>query len=138
MIPADAIRTVIIFAMALGAGAGLSSAAAQELTTDVGFVEAVNGRVVAMGRGTPVLADVSDIITDRTRFDLVANSELNLCHYRIGRFVTLRGPARIMVSKDRITVQAGSPVDVSQETCTVVHESKFQGGLAARGVTFRK
>jgi two-component system, OmpR family, response regulator len=58
--------------------------------------------------------------------------------YRIGRFITLRGPARIIVSKDGITVQAGHPVDVSQETCTVVQESKFQGGIVARGVSIRK
>jgi hypothetical protein len=138
MTPASAIRAVIIFATLLGAGSGLSPSAAQELSTDVGFVEAVSGRVVAMTRGTPVLVDVSDVISDRTRFDLLANSELNLCHYRIGRFITLRGPARIIVSKDGITVQAGHPVDVSQETCTVVQESKFQGGIVARGVSIRK
>jgi hypothetical protein len=138
MTPASAIRAVVIFATLLGAGSGLSPSAAQELSTDVGFVEAVSGRVVAMTRGTPVLVDVSDVISDRTRFDLLANSELNLCHYRIGRFITLRGPARIIVSKDGITVQAGHPVDVSQETCTVVQESKFQGGIVARGVSIRK
>jgi hypothetical protein len=138
MTPATAIRAVIIFATLLGAGSGLSPSAAQELSTDVGFVEAVSGRVVAMTHGTPVLVDVSDVISDRTRFDLLANSELNLCHYRIGRFITLRGPARIIVSKDGITVQAGHPVDVSQETCTVVQESKFQGGIVARGVSIRK
>jgi hypothetical protein len=91
MTPASAIRAVIIFATLLGAGSGLSPSAAQELSTDVGFVEAVSGRVVAMTHGTPVLVDVSDVISDRTRFDLLANSELNLCHYRIGRFITLRG-----------------------------------------------
>jgi hypothetical protein len=129
---------VIIFATLFGAGSGLSPSEAQELSTDVGFVKAVSGRVVAMTHGTPVLVDVSDVISDRTRFDLLANSELNLCHYRIGRFITLRGPARIIVSKDGITVQAGHPVDVSQETCTVVQESKFQGGIVARGVSIRK
>jgi hypothetical protein len=134
----SAVRAAIIFATVLRAGPGLSPSAAQELSTDVGFVEAVSGRVVAMAHGTPVLVDVSDVISDQTRFDLLGNSELNLCHYRIGRFITLRGPARIIVSKDGITVQAGHPVDVSQETCTVVQESKFQGGIVARGVSIRK
>jgi hypothetical protein len=136
MAPASAIRAVLIFAT-VGAGPGLSPSAAQE-STDVGFIEAVRGRVVAMAHGTPVLADVSDLVSDRTRFDLLANSELSLCHYRLGRFVTLRGPARIIVAEDGITVQAGNPVDVSQETCTVIQESKFQGGIVARGLSIRK
>jgi hypothetical protein len=138
MFPASAIRAVVIFTTVLGAGVGLSPSAAQELSTDVGFIEAVSGRVVAMAHGTPVLSDVSDVISDRTRFDLLANSALSLCHYRLGRFVTLRGPARIIVSKDGITVQAGNPVDVSQQTCTVIQESKFQGGIVARGVSIGK
>ena len=48
------------------------------------------------------------------------------------------GPARITVSADGITVQAGNPVDVSHETCAVIQASKFQGGLVARGVAFKK
>ena len=116
----------------------LTLVAAQESATDVGFVEAMSGRVVAFVRGSPVLVDVLDVISERTRLDLLANSELRLCHYRIGRFVTMRGPARITVSADGITVQAGNPVDVSHETCAVIQASKFQGGLVARGVAFKK
>ena len=138
MIPSDVIRAAVIFATVLGAGSGLSPSAAQDSATDVGFVEAMSGRVVAFVRGSPVLVDVLDVISERTRLDLLANSELRLCHYRIGRFVTMRGPARITVSADGITVQAGNPVDVSHETCAVIQASKFQGGLVARGVTFKK
>jgi hypothetical protein len=93
---------------------------------------------VARDPTSPVLVDVLDVISERTRLDLLANSELRLCHYRIGRFVTMRGPARITVSTDGITVQAGNPVDVSHETCAVIQASIFQGGLVARGVTFKK
>jgi hypothetical protein len=50
----------------------------------------------------------------------------------------MRGPARVTISADGITVEAGKPVDVSQDTCTAVQESKFQGGLVTRGVTYKK
>ena len=123
MIPSGVIRAAVIFATVLGAGSGLSPSAAQESATDVGFVEAMSGRVVAFVRGSPVLVDVLDVISERTRLDLLANSELRLCHYRIGRFVTMRGPARITVF---------------HETCAVIQASKFQGGLVARGVAFKK
>jgi hypothetical protein len=133
------VRDAIVLATVLGASPSLSPSAAQELSTDVGFVEAVSGRVVAMSHGTPVLVGVLDVINDQTRFDLLGNSELNLCHYRIGRFIVLKGPARIIVSKDGITVQAGSPVEISHQTCTVVQASKSQqGGIAARGPTSKK
>jgi hypothetical protein len=54
------------------------------------------------------------------------------------RLLSRGDPARITVSADGITVQAGNAVDVSHETCAVIHASKFQGGLVARGVTFKK
>jgi hypothetical protein len=135
---ASAVRGAIISATVLAAGPGLSRSAAQELSNDIGYVETVSGRVVAMAHGAPVLADVSDVISDQTRFDLLGNSELNLCYYRIGRFITVKGPARIIISKDGITVLAGSPVEISKQTCTVVQASKSQGGIAARGVPSKK
>jgi hypothetical protein len=79
-----------------------------------------------------------DAISDRTRFDLLTNSELRLCHYRIGRFVTMRGPARITISADGFTVTTGKPVEVSQDTCTVAQTSKFQGGLLTRGAVSKE
>lgn len=138
MIAAGVIRTLVVVSTVLGAGFGLSPSAAQDSATDVGFVEAVSGRVVAFARGTPVLVDVLDVVSDRTRFDLLTNSELRLCHYRMRRFLTMRGPARVTVSVDGITVEAGPAVDISQDTCAAVHASKFQGGIAARGVPFKK
>ena len=78
-----------------------------------------NPLTAAEARDYPVLVDALDAISDRTRFDLLNNSELRLCHYRIGRFVTMRGPARITISADGFTVTAGQPVEVTQDTCTV-------------------
>jgi hypothetical protein len=137
MTPKSVIRAVVVFSMFLGAGLGPSPLTAHESATDVGYVEAVSGRVVAFARGAPVLVDVLDVISGRTRFDLLANSELRLCHYRIGRFLTMKGPARITISSDGIIVEAGKAVDVSQDACAVVKASKIQGGIVTRGAAIK-
>jgi len=98
----------------------------------------VSGRVVAAARGNPVLVEALDVISDRTRFDLLPNSELRLCHYHMQRFVTVRGPARVTVAADRLTVEAGKAAEVSQEACGFVLASKFQGGFLARGVSHKQ
>jgi hypothetical protein len=138
MISASVIRALLVFSTVLGAGTGLSPSAAQESTTEVGFIEAVSGRVVALASGTPVLVDVLDVVRDRTRFDLLTNSELRLCHYRMRRFLTMSGPARVTVSADGITVEAGPAVDISEESCAAAQTSKFQGGIVARGAPLKR
>jgi hypothetical protein len=140
MLSASAMRAMVFVSAILGGGTGLSPSSAQEAAADVAYVEAVIGRVVAFAHRAPapVLVDTLDVISDRTRFDLLANSELRLCHYRMRRFLTMRGPARITVSAEAIAVEAGKSVDISQETCAVVKPSKFQGGFPARGATSKK
>jgi hypothetical protein len=99
----------------------------------------VSGRVVAAAaRGTPALVESLDVISDRTRFDLLPNSELRLCHYHTRRFVTVTGPARVAVSADGLTIEAGKEAEVSQEACGFALASKFQGGFIARGVSQKK
>jgi hypothetical protein len=73
------------------------------------------------------------VITNRTRVDVLANSELRVCHYQTARFLTVKGPARIIVSVDGINVEAGKAV-VSRDTCGLVEASAHQGGLVG-GVT---
>jgi hypothetical protein len=126
----------IVFATVLGAGFGVSPAAAQ--VSDVGYVEAVSGRVVAFAREAPALVDVLDVVGDRTRFDLLPNSELRLCHYGTRRFLTMRGPARVTISGDEITVEPAKAVVASEDACGVVQVSKFQGGLLSRGPIARR
>jgi hypothetical protein len=126
----------IVFATVLGAGFGVSPAAAQ--VSDVGYVEAVSGRVVAFAREAPALVDVLDVVGDRTRFDLLPNSELRLCHYGTRRFLTMRGPARVTVSADEITVEPAKAVVASEDACGIVQVSKFQGGLLSRGAISRR
>jgi hypothetical protein len=48
------------------------------------------------------------------------------------------GPARVMVSAERLAVEAGKEAEVSQEACGFALASKFQGGFLARGVSDKK
>ena len=102
------------------------------------LVETVTGRLIAFASGTPALLAPLDVITDRTRVDVLANSELRLCQYRTSRFLTVKGPARIIVSVDGVNVEAGKAAELSRETCGLVEASAHQGGLVARGVSYKK
>jgi hypothetical protein len=113
---------------------GVVPLAAQEASRDVAFVEAATGKVVALASGAPALLGPLDVITDRTRVDLMAGSELRICHYLTARFLTVKGPARIMVSANGVIVEAGKAADVSRETCNPPQATNAQGGIVARGV----
>jgi hypothetical protein len=113
---------------------GVAPLAAQDASRDVAFVEAATGKVVALASGAPALLGPLDVITDRTRVDLLAGSELRICHYLTARFLTVKGPARIMVSANGVSVEAGKAADVSRETCNPPQATNAQGGIVARGV----
>jgi hypothetical protein len=114
---------------------GLAPLAAQEASRDVAFVEAATGRVVALASGAPALLGPLDVITDRTRVDVLAGSELRICHYLTARFLTVKGPARIMVLANGVSVETGKPADVSRERCNPPQATgSTQGGMVARGV----
>ena len=97
-----------------------------------------DGTGVAFASGAPTLLSPSEVITNRTRVDVLANSELRLCHYQASRFLKVQGPPRIIVSVDGVSVEAGKAVEVSRETCGSVEASAHQGGLVARGVSYKK
>jgi hypothetical protein len=128
----------VLSAMGLGATAGIPQSAAQEAAADAGYVEAVSGPVVAFARGRPVLLHTLDVISDRTRLDLQANSELRICHYRTQRFLTLRGPSRATISADGVTAEAGKAIVASAEPCGAPAAPKLQGGLLSRGATSKQ
>jgi hypothetical protein len=138
MIPASVVKVGVVVSAVFSAFSGVSPSMAQQVASDVAYVEAVSGRVVAAARGTPALVESLDVISDRTRFDLLPNSELRLCHYHTRRFVTVTGPARVTVSADGLTIEAGKEAEVSQEACGFALASKFQGGFIARGVSQKK
>src|SRR5262245_66602228 len=95
MISAKVTKAVVLLsAIGLSGVFGLSPSAAQEPAADVAYVASVSGRVVALVRGTPSLLDTADVISDRTQLDVLANSELQVCHYGLQRFVTLRSEER--------------------------------------------
>jgi hypothetical protein len=138
MIPANVIRATVVLATVFAAGLGAAPSMAQQITSDVAYVEAVSGRVVATGRGNPVLVEALEVISEKTRFDLLPNSELRLCHYHMQRFLTVKGPARVTVSADGITVEAGKAAVASQDTCSFALASQSNGGFLARGGSLKK
>ncbi len=110
---------VVLTSLGLGALAAISPSRAQDAAADVAYVEAVSGRVVALSRAAPILIDTLDMITDRTRLDLQANSDLRICHYRTQRVLTLRGPARASVSAAGATLDNGKAVEPSPGPATL-------------------
>jgi len=138
MISAKVTKAVVLLsAIGLSGVFGLSTSAAQEPAADVANVASVSGRVVALVRGSPSLLDTADVISDRTRLDVLAKSELEVCHYGLQRFVTLSGPTRVTFSSSSVTVESGRAAVVSKETCAMPQASNFQGGLVTRGVSFK-
>jgi hypothetical protein len=132
-IAAVMIRSAIFLSTAgLGASSGAIPSVAQEAAADVAYVETVSGRVVAFARGAPVLLSNLDIIGDRTKLDLLAQSELRVCHYGTQRFLTLKGPARLTISSDGVSSEGGKSIEASAEPCAAPTISKLQGGLLTR------
>jgi hypothetical protein len=89
----------------LASAIGLSLGVGQASGAGAALVEGVSGRVVAFAAGKPTLLDDLDVVSDGTRLDLQANSELRICHYKMRQFVTLRGPLRASVSLEGVTVE---------------------------------
>jgi hypothetical protein len=139
MISANVTRfAVLISTIALAGVLGFSPSAGQEAPADVAHVAAVSGRVVALVHGTPSLLDTADVLSDRTRLDVLGNSELQVCHHRLQRFVTMNGPARVTISAGGITVESGKAVIISQERCALPQASNFQGGAVTRGASVKQ
>jgi hypothetical protein len=108
--------------------------AAQAGAAETAYVESITGRAIAMVQGKPVLLDLLDTITDRTQVDLLANSELRICHYQKQRIVTLAGPLRVSVTSAGVTAENGKQIAAAGETCLKPVVSSFQGGFVARTV----
>jgi hypothetical protein len=112
--------------------------AAQETAADVAYVAEVSGRVVAFAQGKPTLLDALDIISDRTRLDLQANSELRICHYQTHQLFTLMGPLRASISRDSVTAENGKAIAASAGSCAAPVVSIYQAGFVTRGVSTRR
>lgn len=122
-------------ALLLGGGLGSGSAlAGLDADTEVAHVEHLTGRVVAFSRGRPTLLDVLDTIGDRTQLDLLANSELQICHYQTHQLLALKGPLRVSISREGVTVENGKAAITVAGSCATPVVSTFHGGFVARGV----
>lgn len=106
---------------------------AQQATADVAYVEDVSGRVVAFAQGKPILLNAFDTISDRTRLDLQANSELRICHYPTRQFLTLKGPLTASISRDGVTADNNKTAVAATGPCVAPVVSTVQGGLVSRG-----
>jgi hypothetical protein len=108
------------------------AASAQQATIDVAYVEDMSGHVVALAQGKPVMLNALDIISDGTRLDLQANSELRICHYLTRQFLTLKGPLKASVSRDGVLVENNKPAAAATGACVAPVVSTVQGGLVSR------
>lgn len=133
--------TALLLLSAIGAGAGPAYAAAQDAAqgnvADVAYVEDVSGRVVAFSAGKPTLLDALDVVSDRTRLDLQANSELRICHYQTRQLLTLKGPLRASISLDGIVVDNAKTALAGAGSCAAPVVSTFQGGIVSRGTAMK-
>jgi hypothetical protein len=132
------LAAILVSTFALGGATGISESAAQEAATEVAYIEAVNGRVVGLSGGKPVLLEALDTLSERTRLDLQINSEVRICHLRTHRLLTLRGPARALISADGVAAENGQAIEASTTTCAEPIVSKHQGGLVSRGVASKQ
>jgi hypothetical protein len=128
---------LLLLLSAIGAGAGPAYAAAQDNVADVAYVEDVSGRVVAFSAGKPVLLDALDVVSDRTRLDLQANSELRICHYQTRQLLTLKGPLRASISVDGVVVENAKTALAGAGSCAPPVVSTFQGGIVSRGTAVK-
>jgi hypothetical protein len=118
----------------LGVTGESSRLAAQSGTPEVAYVETVSGRVVAFAQGKPILLDVLDLVRDGTALTLQADSEIRLCHYRLGKLLNLKGPLRASITAAGLTTEDGKPVAASAESCAAPVLSLVQGGVVSRKV----
>ena len=124
--------SLFLFVLCVQGTGYVSPAAAQNTAGEVAYVESVNGRALAMVQGKPTLLDSLDVIDEKTRIDLLAGSELRLCHYRTQRIFTLTGPLRASVTDAGVAGEKGNAIAPSAETCVRPVMSNFQGGIIAR------
>ena len=125
--------TILSSAIAAALGVGPSYAAQDAI--EVAIVGNVSGHVVAFLAGKPALLEALDVVSDGTRLDLQANSELRICHYQSRQFLTLRGPLRASISREGVAVTNGKTAAVAGESCAAPVSSTFSGGTVFRGVT---
>jgi hypothetical protein len=129
-------NAAVLFWSALGMALGIAptTAVAQDAAADVAYVESVGGRVVAFSLGKPALLEALDIIHDQTQLDVLAKSELRICHYQSHQLLTLTGPLKASISRNGVTVDNAKGTVVSAGPCVRPVASTFIAGILSRGL----
>ena len=111
-----------------------SAAAAQASRKDVAYVMAISGHASATAEGSSIDLNGLDIIYQGTQVDLDPNAELRLCHYRLRKLVTLKGPLHAVILASGIATDKGDVATSAREACTAPAVSTIQGGVAYRAL----
>jgi len=106
---------------------------AQDAAAEVAYVESVGGRVVAFSLGKPALLEALDVIHDQTQLDILAKSELRICHYQSRQLLTLTGPLKASITRNGVIVENAKGVIASAGPCARPVASTFIGGTLSRG-----
>ena len=107
-------------------------AAAEEAPAEVAYVESVSGRAIAIGPGRPTQLDALDLVAERTRIDLLAASEMRLCHFRTQRSFELKGPLQTSISREGISIEPAKSAATAAGNCVAPAIASYQGGIALR------
>jgi hypothetical protein len=124
----------LIIALTLSTMWGCSVEAGPISTTEVAYVSEVSGRVVALMQGRPTLLDALDVVTDQTRIDLLANSEVRICHSRTRQVFILKGPLTARIEQGGVTTENGTRAAAASGSCAAPTSSIINGGFIARGM----
>ena len=127
--------SVTILSSAIAAAVEASPLYATRDANEVAIVENVRGHVVAFsaGKPKPALLEALAVVSDGTRLDLKADSELGICHYQTRQFLTLRGPSRASISHEGVAVVNGKPATVAGSCASPVSSPALTGGVVLRG-----
>jgi len=128
------LNAAVLLWSAMALGIAPTTAVAQDAAADVAYVESVGGRVVAFSLGKPALLEALDIIHDKTQVDVLAKSELRICHYQSRQLLTLTGPLKASISRNGVTVDNAKGTVASAESCMPPVASTYIGGILSRGL----
>jgi hypothetical protein len=127
------ISTLIVLILSTIWGGSVEAGPAYS-ATEVAYVSEVSGRVVALMQGRPTLLDALDVVTDQTRIDLLANSELRICHSQTRQAFILKGPLTARIEQGGVTIDNGTRAAAASGSCAAPTSSISHGGIVTRGV----
>ncbi|MFL6799374.1 MAG: hypothetical protein ACJ8F3_18410 [Xanthobacteraceae bacterium] len=122
--------TAALVFSALLLAAASSRSEAQQPSSDVAYVEDVQGRVFTISKGRFTQLEALDIVDERAELVLEDRSQLRLCHYRQGKLIRLNGPGRAEILRTGVVTPGTWTTD--PEACAAPIVSSYQGGIVTR------